>query len=124
MEDKRSNAEVSGLKILKWAFLVFFIIVTSFAILYGIHMHAMQKSIISEIVKCMDPDEFYKTFSIDRKGIVLNHYFLFYSFIISVCGLIAIIIFLSISLRITKKKLELKHNQAIAADVKDHAAEA
>ena len=125
MENKQSNAEVSGLTILKWVFLIFLIFVTLFAILYGIHMHAMQKSIISEIVKCMDPDEFYKTLRIDRKGIVLNHYFLFYSFIISVCSLITIIIFLCISLRITQKKLELRYNQALArADVKGNAAEA
>lgn len=123
MQNKQSNAEVSGLKILKWSFLIFFIFVALFTILYGILMHANQKSIISEIIDCMDNGEFYKICSIDRKGIVLNHFFLFYSFIISVCSLTAIIIFLCISLRITKKRLELIHNQPLAADVKDHAAE-
>jgi hypothetical protein len=43
---------------------------------------------------------------------------------ISVCSLIAIIIILCISLRIAKKKLELKYNQALAADVEGNAAEA
>lgn len=124
MENKRSNAKVLALKVLKWSFLIFLILVTSFAILFGIDMHAMQSTIISEIVQCIDTGELNKIGSVDRKGIVVNHYFLFYSFIISVCCLITIIIFLYISLRITKRKLELKHKQALAADVKDHAAEA
>jgi len=124
MENKRSNAEVSGLKILKWAFLIFLIFVTLFAILFGSGVHDMQSRLISEIVQCIDSGEFNKIGNIDRKGIAVNHHFLFYSFMISVCSLITIIIFLCISLRITKKKLELKHNQALAADVKDHAAEA
>jgi len=73
-------------------------------------MHAMQSTIISEIVQCIDTGEFNKIGSVDRKG--------------SVCSLITIIIFLCISLRITQKKLELKHNQTLAAEVKDHAAKA
>ena len=122
MESKQSNAKVLALKVLKWSFLIFLILVASFSILFGIDMHAMQSVIISEIVQYIDTGELSKIGSVDRKGIVVNHYFLFYSFIISVCCLILIIIFLFISLRITKIKLVQKHNQALAADVKDHAA--
>ena len=124
MENGGSNAKVSGLKILKWAFFVFLISVTLLAISFGSSMHDMQSRLISEIVQCIDSGEFEKIGSIDRKGIAVNHHFLFYSFMISVCSLITIIIFLCISLRIAQKKLELKYNQALAADVEGNAAEA
>ena len=119
MENNRSKK-----KVLKWSFLIFLILVASFAILFGIDMHAMQSAIISEIIQYIDTGELNKIGSVDRKGIVVNHYFLFYSFILSVCCLITIIIFLCISLQITKRKLEQKYNQVLAADVKDYGAEA
>jgi len=124
MENEQSNAKVSGLKLLKWVFLVFLIFITLVAILFGSSMHDMQTRLNSEIIQYIDSGEFDKIGSIDRKGIAVNHHFLFYSFMISVCSLIAIIIFLCISLRITKKKLKLLYNQALAADLEGNAAEA
>ena len=113
MENNRSKKKVLALKALKWSFLIFLILVASFTILFGINMHAMQSTIISEIIQYIDTGELNKI-SVDRKGIVVNHYFLFYSLIISICCLITIIIFLSISLRIAKRELEQKYNQALA----------
>lgn len=110
MENNSSKKKVFALKVLKWFFLIFLILVASFAILFGINMHYMQSAIISEIIQYIDIGELNKIGSIDRKGIVVNHYFLFYSFIISVCCLITIIIFLCISWRINKRKLEQKYN--------------
>ena len=75
MENNRSKK-----KVLKWSFLIFLILVASFAILFGINMHAMQSAIISEIIQYIDTGELNKIGSVDRKGIVINHYFLFYSF--------------------------------------------
>ena len=124
MENKQSNGIVSGLVILKWAFLIFLILVTFWFILFGIGVYDMLSRMMSEIIQCIDSGDFNKIGSIDRKGIAVNHHFLFYSFMISVCSLTAIIIILCISLRITKKKLKLIHNQAPAADAKDPAAEA
>ena len=124
MDNDRSTVIKSALKFLKWSFLIVLILVGSFAIFYGITMHDMQSSQISEIKKYIDTGEISEIDRVVRKGMVLTQYFLFYSFIISVCCLIMIIIFLYISLLIAKRKLELKYNQALAADVKDHAAEA
>ena len=124
MDNNRSTVIKSALKFLKWSFLIVLILVGSFAIFYGITMHDMQSSQISEIKKYIDTGEISEIDRVVRKGMVLTQYFLFYSFIISVCCLIMIIIFLYISLLIAKRKLELKYNQALAADVKDHAAEA
>ena len=107
MENKRSDGKSSALKVLKWLFLIFLILFTLFVILFGINMYDMQSNIISEIVKCIDSGEFNKIGNIDRKGIVVNHHFLFYSFIISACSLTTIIIFLCISLRKTQKKLKV-----------------
>ena len=124
MDKKRSNVITLVLNFLKWSFLILLILVGSFAIFYGITMHDMQSSQISEIKKYIDTGEISEIDHVVRKGMVLTHHFLFYSFMISVCCLIMIIIFLYISLLIAKRKLELKYNQALAADVKDHAAEA
>ena len=123
MENKQSNVIVSGLTILKWAFLIFLIFVTFLAILFGIGVYDMLSRMMSEIIQCIDSGDFNKIGNIDRKGIAVNHHFLFYSFMISVCSLTAIIIILCISLRITKKKLKLILNQTPAADAKDPAAE-
>ena len=94
------------MKILKWAFLILLILVSSFAILFGTSVHTMQSSLISEIVQYIDNDELLKIGSIDRKGIAINHHLIFYSFIISVCCLMMIIIFLSFSLLSAKKRLK------------------
>ena len=118
MENKRSNTNVFMLKVLKWSFLLLLILVCSFAILFGISVHEMQSALISEIIQYIDAGEFSKIGSIDRKGIAINHHFIFYSSIISVCCLIAIILFLYISLRITKRELEQKYNQRDGADGK------
>jgi len=124
MYKKRSNGKKLALKFLKWSFLILLILVGSFAILYGISMHDMQSRQISEIKKYIDTGEIGEIAFVVRKGMVLTHHFLFYSFIISVCCLIMIIIFLSISLLIAKRKLKLTYNQALAVDVRDNAAEA
>ena len=113
-----------ALKFLKWSFLILLILVGSFAIFYGITMHNMQTNQISEIRKYIDTGEISKIDHIVRKDMILTQHFLFYSFIISVCCLIMIIIFLCISLLISKRKLELKYNRAFAADVKVYEAEA
>ena len=111
MDKKRSDEMILALKILKWSFLILLILVGSFAILFGISMHEMQSALISEIIQYIDTGELSKIGSIDRKGIAINHHFIFYSFIISICCLIMIIIFLYVSLLSAKKKLELKYNQ-------------
>ena len=77
MRNKRSNTKVLALKVFKWSFLIFLLLVASFAILFGINMHNMQSAIISEIIQYIDTGEFNKIGSVDRKGIVINHYFLY-----------------------------------------------
>ena len=93
MDNDRSTVIKSALKFLKWSFLIVLILVGSFAIFYGITMHDMQSSQISEIKKYIDTGEISEIDRVVSKGMVLTQYFLFYSFIISVCCLIMIIIF-------------------------------
>jgi hypothetical protein len=116
MDKKRSDGMILTLKILKWSFLILLIFVGLFAILFGISMHKMQSALISEIIQYIDMDELNKIGSIDRKGIAINHHFIFYSFIISVSCLIMIIIFLCVSLLSAKKRLKFKYNQPAEAD--------
>ena len=113
MDKKRSDEMILALKILKWSFLILLILVGSFAILFGISMHEMQSALISEIIQYIDTGELNKIGSIDRKGIAINHHLIFYSFIISVCCLIMIIIFLYVSLLSAKRKLKFKSNQSL-----------
>ena len=124
MDKKRSNGKKLALKFLKWSFLILLILVGSFAILYGISMHDMQSRQISEIKKYIDTGEIGEIDRLVRKGMVLTHYFLFYSFIISIFCLTMIIIFLYISLLIAKRKLELKNSQAFTTGVKENVAKA
>ena len=121
MDKKRSEVKIIVLRILKWSFLILVILVGLFAIFYGISMHNMQAGQISEILKYIDTGEINEIDRVVRKNMVLTHHFLFYSFMISVCSLIMIIVYLYISLLITRKKLEPGHNQSIAAGVKDDA---
>ena len=115
MDKKRSDEMILALKILKWSFLILLILIGSFAILFGISMHEMQSALISEIIQYIDAGEFSKIGNIDRKGIAINHHFIFYSWMISMGCLITIILFLYISLRKTKRKLEKKYH-ATGAD--------
>ncbi|MGD8520820.1 MAG: hypothetical protein PVF56_06710 [Desulfobacterales bacterium] len=123
MDKKRSNVKVSALKFLKWSCLILLILVGSFAVFYGISMHDMQMNQISRINKYLDTGETDKIYHLANKDMILTQSLLFLSFIISVCCLIMIIIFLYISFLIAKRKLELKHNQTLAIDVKDNATE-
>ena len=119
MEKKRSDETISGLKILKWLFLILLIFVFSFLILFVIGVHGMQSALISEIIQYIDTGEFSKIGSIDRKGITINHLLIFWSFIISICCLIMIIIFLYVSLLSAKRKLNFKSNQTDEPDEKN-----
>ena len=112
------------MKFLKWPFLIFLTLVGSFAIFYAINMHFMQMGQISKISKYVDAGEISEIVHLAKKDMILTQGLLFFSFIISVCCLIMIIIFLSISLLIAKRKLKLKYNQALAADLKNNATEA
>jgi len=123
MEKKQSDGMISGLKILRWLFLILLIFVFSFLILFVIGVHGMQSALISEIIQYIDAGEFSKIGSIDRKGIAINHHLLFYSFIISVCCLTMIIIFLSVSLLNAKRKWQLINNRALPDEAEDHGAE-
>jgi hypothetical protein len=116
--------KVSALKFLKWLCLILLILVGSFAVFYGINMHDMQMNQISKISKYLDAGEMDKIYHLAKKDMILTQGLLFLSFIISVCCLIMIIIFLYISFFIAKRKLELKYNQALAVDVEDNATEA
>jgi uncharacterized membrane protein len=87
-----------------------------FLILFVIGVHGMQSRLISEIVQIIDSGEFNRIGSIDRKGIAINHSLIFWSFIISICCLITIIIFLFISLLSAKRKIKLKSNNSQKSD--------
>jgi hypothetical protein len=104
------------LKFLKWLFIILLIAVFLFLFLFVIGVHGMQSRLISEIVQHIDSGEFNKIGSIDRKGIAINHSLIFWSFIISICCLITIIIFLSVSLLCAKRKIKLKSNHSLQSD--------
>jgi membrane-associated PAP2 superfamily phosphatase len=124
MDNKRSNIIISALKFLKWSFLFVLIVVNLFTIFYGITMHDMQMDQISKISKYIDTGEINEINHLARKDMILTQGLLFLSFIISICCLIIIIIFLYISLLLSKRKLKMKHSQALAAKVTGHATEA
>ena len=116
MDNKRSTVIILVLKFLKWSFLIILILVGSFAIFYGINMHDMQMSQISKISKYVDAGEISKIYHLAKKDMILTQGLLYLSFIISVCCLIMIIIFLSISFLIAKRKLKFKYNQPAEPD--------
>ena len=116
MEKKLSDEMIFALKILKWSFLVLLILVALFAILFGTSVHKMQSALISQIIQYIDSGELLKIGSIDIKGIIINHQFIFLSFMISACCLVMIIILLSVSLLRAKKRLKYKYNQPTEAD--------
>jgi len=112
MKKKRSEGMIIWLKFLKWLFIILLLAVFLFLILFVIGVHGMQYRLISEIVQIIDSGEFNKIGSIDRKGIAINHSLIVWSFIISICCLITIIIFLSVSLLSAKRKIKLKSNHS------------
>lgn len=116
MKKKRSDEMILALKILKWSFLIILILVFTFLILFVISVHGMQSALISEIVQYIDTGELSKIGNIDRKGIAINHVLIFWSFIISICCLIMIIIFLYVSLLSVKRKLKVKSNHSLQSD--------
>ena len=121
MDKKQTNVKKSVLKFLKWLFLILLILVGSFAIFYGVSMHNMQAGQIAEVLKYIDTGDIIGIDRVVRKNMVLTHYFLFYSFIASVCCLTMIIILLYISLLNAKRKIKLQYNQAFESGVKDNA---
>ncbi|MBW2409090.1 MAG: hypothetical protein JRF72_04775 [Deltaproteobacteria bacterium] len=121
MDKKRSEVKIIALKTLKWSFLILVILVGSFALVYGVSMHNMQARQISEVLKYLDTGEINEIDRIVRKNMVLTHHFLFYSFMVSVCCLTTIIIFLYISLLMARRKIEL-YSQALEGEAKHNAA--
>jgi ethanolamine utilization protein EutP (predicted NTPase) len=95
-----------ALNILKWLLLIVLIIIALFFIAFGTSVHQMQSALISEIVQYIDANEFEKMGTIDRKGIAINHHFIFQSLITVICCLVVIIIFLGVSLIRAKRQLK------------------
>ncbi len=116
MDNKRSTIILFALKFLKWLFLIVLILVGSFAIFYGIDMHYMQMDQISKISTYVDSGEIDKLNHLVHKNMVLTQGVFFFCFIISVLCLILIIIFMSTSFLIDKRKLKLKYNHSAQAD--------
>ena len=79
-------------------------------------MHDMQMSQISKIGKYVDSGDIGKIDHLVRKDMIITQGLLLFSFIIAVCCLVVIIVFLYISFLHAKKK-QLIDNQAGEPDV-------
>ena len=108
---------INTLRFLKWPFLFLLILVGSFTTFYVISMHNMQMIQISKISKYVDTGEISKINHLAKKDMIITQGLLYLSFIISICCLLMIIIFLYISLLHAKKIIKLKYNQADEPDV-------
>jgi hypothetical protein len=122
MENKGPDTKASLLKVLRGLILIVLIFSCGFFVLFGISVHQMQSDLIIEIMRYIDTGEFSKIGNIDRKGIAINHHLIFYSFMISLCSLMGIILWLVMSLRKTKRKLAQKNDTAPTDDMKDPTA--
>jgi len=94
MDRKRSTPIISVLKFLRRLFLIVLILVGSFATFYGINMHYMQMSQISKASKYLDAGEISEVSHLVNKDMIITQGLLYLSFIVSVCCLIMIIIFI------------------------------
>ena len=124
MENKGPDTKASLLKVLRWLILLVLIFSCGFFVLFGISVHQMQSDLIIEIVRYIDSGEFSKIGNIDRKGIAINHHLIFYSFMISLCSLMGIILWLYFSLRIAKRKLAQKNDTALTDHMRDPSVKA
>lgn len=117
------SAVKNFLRFLKWPVLILLILVGLFAASYVISMHNMQVRQISKISNHIDRGELSEIIHLVNKDMIITQGLLLFSFIISVCCLLLIIIFLYISLLNTPKKVKLKNNPAHSVGAKERAAQ-
>ena len=112
MDNNTSKVKKVALKILRRSFLILLILVGFFTLFYGISMHSMQMKQISKAGKLIDSGEMGELYHLVKKDMIITQGFFYLSFVISVSCLIMIIVYLTISLEIAKRKLKSKQTES------------
>ena len=109
--NNQSSTREAFLKFAKRLLLGLLIIIGCFAILNGTNMITMQSKQISAVLEAFDAGNIEEVGPLIRKDMILTHQFFSYAFILSNFCWLAIIIFLYITLRKTRKKQNIPNDQ-------------
>ena len=103
MDKRQTTPKKALLKFLKWFFFATLILVALLAILNGFNMLDMQSKQIATMLTSFETGDIREVERLVKKHVIITHQVLFNAFVISVCSLVSIIIFLFITSHKTKK---------------------